>query len=147
MVCARPRTTAGAHPYIYLMRSELRKNPRFSGTQKIFTRIPERKSWKKMPKKLELANAYGMNASSTFFGPSFQLLCKHAELKKMLGKSNILQKKWRKIFKIEKWRRKTRRGRPPVETRLAQLAKSGELAEAVFLHKRRVTVLAGVAHF
>ena len=34
-----------------------------------------------------------------------------------------------------------------METRLAQLDKSGDLAEAVFLHKRRVTVLAGVAHF
>jgi hypothetical protein len=33
-----------------------------------------------MPKKLELANACGMNASSTFFGPSFQLLCKIAGL-------------------------------------------------------------------
>ena len=34
-----------------------------------------------------------------------------------------------------------------METRLAPLAKPGELAEAVLLHKRRVTVLAGVAHF
>ena len=33
-----------------------------------------------MTKKLELANASGMNASSTFFGPSFQPLCKCAEL-------------------------------------------------------------------
>ena len=54
-----------------------------------------------MTKKLKLANAYGMSVSSTFFGPSFQPLCKHAELQESWENPIFFRKNDEKSLKLK----------------------------------------------